>query len=58
MLASEPSPDRDGPVATPHGRDVLGNVRRNLRRLMTGKAFSALLQLAATLLTARTLSAT
>lgn len=58
MLASEPSPDRDGPVAIPHGRDVLGNVRRNLRRLMTGKAFSALLQLAATLLTARTLSAT
>ncbi|MFM7784689.1 MAG: hypothetical protein ACKPE6_08620, partial [Gammaproteobacteria bacterium] len=44
--ASEPSP----------GRDVLGNVARNLRRLLTGKAFSSLLMLAATLLTARTLS--
>lgn len=38
------------------GRDVIGNVARNLRRLLTGKAFSSLLMLAATLLTARTLS--
>ena len=53
---TDTSPQDIRPVETRHGRDVLGNVTRNLRRLLTGKAFSSLLLLGATLLTARTLS--
>lgn len=53
---TDTSPQDIRPVETRDGRNVLGNVTRNLRRLLTGKAFSSLLLLGATLLTARTLS--
>ncbi len=56
MQSPDASPRDVQPVETRRGRDVLGNVTRNLRRLLTGKAFSSLLLLGATLLTARTLS--
>ena len=56
MPGSE-APLRDVRTAGPrHDGEVLGNVGRNLRRLLTGKAFSSLLLLAATLLAARALS--
>lgn len=49
------SPAADAPF---RNRKVLDNVTGNLRRLLTGKAVSALLQVIATLLMARTLTPT
>ena len=54
--SNDDQPEPPATASLSQDRDALGNVVRNLRRLLAGKAVSALLQVVATLLMARTLA--